>query len=357
MKNQPQKTNLITGSNVFTDIEVVNSDFPDLLSFWMEIFFRYEMTTSERSQKEQRRDLNLFIQFIEDEVGSNLRSSWTPRLSADFVRFMQSELHADTGKRRWGDRVINRTLAHLKSFAKWIHKWRPFELGEPMTKIKMIPVSSLLDVEKALTKSERRNLLDAADMLVVSGGLSKNRRLYKNGQNRQKRKGYRALRNRAIIYTLIETGMRRTAVVKLDIDDVDFDNRSVKVLEKGGVTHCYKISREGLMAIKDYLDQERDEDFEKWQSPALFLSTNTTAHGNGRLQSKAINDIWNRVCEKAGVKGKTPHSARHAMGRHIIEKTGNVAAVQRQLGHKNPAYSMQYSRITADELDDVINDR
>ncbi len=299
----------------------------------------------------------MFIQFIEDEVGNNLRSSWTPRLSADFVRFMQSELHADTGKRRWGDRVINRTLAHLKSFAKWIHKWRPFELGEPMIKIKMVPVSSLLDVEKALTKSERRNLLDAADMLVVSGGLSKNRRLYKNGQNRQKRKGYRAFRNRAIIYTLIETGMRRTAVVRLDIDDVNFDNRSVKVLEKGGVTHCYKISREGLLAINDYLDQERDEDFEKWQSPALFLSTSTTAHGNGRLQSKAINDIWNRVCEKAGVKGKTPHSARHAMGRHIIEKTGNVAAVQRQLGHKNPAYSMQYSRITADELDDVINDR
>jgi len=336
---------------------VVNNDFPDLLTFWLEIFFRYEVTTSERSQKEQRRDLNLFIQFLEDEIGNNLRSSWTPRLSADFVRFMQSELDTNTGKRRWGNRVINRTLAHLKSFAKWIHKWRPFELGEPMIKIKMIPVSSLLDVEKALTKSERRNLLDAADMLVVSGGLSKNRRLYKNGQNRPKRKGYRAFRNRAIIYTLIETGMRRTAVVRLDIDDVDFDNRSVKVLEKGGVTHCYKISREGLQAIKDYVDQERDNDFEKWQSPALFLSASTTAHGNGRLQSKAINETWNRVCGKAGVKGKTPHSARHAMGRHIIERTGNVAAVQRQLGHKNPAYSMQYSRITADELDDVINDR
>ena len=38
------------------------------------------------------------------------------------------------------------------------------------------------------------------------------------------------------------------------------------------------------------------------------------------------------------------------MGKHIIEKTGNIAAVQRQLGHKNVAYSMQYSRITAEEL-------
>ena len=84
----------------------------------------------------------------------------------------------------------------------------------------------------------------------------------------------------------------------------------------------YKISREGLQAIQDYLNKERGGDFQKWQSPALFLSARTTAHGDGRLQAKAVNDIWNRMCEKACVKGKTPHSARHAMGRHIIEKTG-----------------------------------
>ncbi len=172
-----------------------------------------------------------------------------------------------------------------------------------------------------------------------------------------KRKGYRAFRNRAILYTLIETGMRRAAAVKLDLEDVDFDNRLLTVPEKGGVTHSYKISREGLQAIQDYLSEERGGDFQKWQNPSLFLSAQTTVHGDGRLQAKAVNDIWNRMCEMAGVKGKTPHSARHAMGRHIIDKTGNVAAVQRQLGHKNPAYSMQYSRITADELDDIINER
>jgi len=50
-------------------------------------------------------------------------------------------------------------------------------------------------------------------------------------------------------------------------------------------------------------------------------------------------------------------SARHVMGKHLIEKTGNIAAVQRQLGHKNAAYSMQYARISADELSNALNDR
>ncbi len=54
-------------------------------------------------------------------------------------------------------------------------------------------------------------------------------------------------------------------------------------------------------------------------------------------------------------KSQTP--ARHAMGRHIIEKTGNVAAVPRQLGHKNAAYSLQYTRITDEELRTVMDDR
>jgi len=45
------------------------------------------------------------------------------------------------------------------------------------------------------------------------------------------------------------------------------------------------------------------------------------------------------------------------IGKHIMEKTGNAAAVQRQLGHRNAIYSMQYSRITADELGEVINNR
>jgi len=59
--------------------------------------------------------------------------------------------------------------------------------------------------------------------------------------------------------------------------------------------------------------------------------------------SRTVNrqwSIWKNVCQKADISGKTPHSARHAMGKHIIEKTGNISAVQRQLGHKNVAYSV-----------------
>jgi site-specific recombinase XerD len=132
----------------------------------------------------------------------------------------------------------------------------------------------------------------------------------------------------------------------------------VSVLEKGGVTHSYSISREGLEAIRAYFESERLQDAEQWpSSQVLFLTAHQNPRGGARLSVRSVNVIWDDVCKTAGVEGKTPHSARHAMGKHIIEETGNIAAVQRQLGHKNVAYSMQYSRITAEELGDVINDR
>ncbi|KPA16099.1 Tyrosine recombinase XerD [Candidatus Magnetomorum sp. HK-1] len=200
-------------------------------------------------------------------------------------------------------------------------------------------------------------ILDTAEKLSVSGKISKDRNRFKDVEKRPKHKNNRPFRNRAIIYTLIETGMRRSAVTNIDFDKVDFNKKTIAVVEKGGLTHKYKISQEGLNSMATYIDRERSTDNEHWNSPALFLSNSPNKKGDGRLSPQVINLIWRDVCQKAGVKGKTPHSARHAMGKHIIEKTGNIAAVQRQLGHRNVAYSVAYSRIGDDELQKVLDDR
>jgi integrase len=136
----------------------------------------------------------------------------------------------------------------------------------------------------------------------------------------------------------------------------DFKTRTLSVREKGGLVHAYQISREGLQAIRNYIDKERDED-DLRHFAALFLPASNNTNAKPRLSPQTINHAWNAVCHYAGVVGRTPHSARHAMGRHLVEKTGNIAAVQRQLGHKNAAYSMQYARITRAELNQKLDER
>ncbi|MCP3922751.1 MAG: tyrosine-type recombinase/integrase [Desulfobacterales bacterium] len=334
--------NEIISINKRDNFLVSKSEEKDLISVWFDLYFEVEVTTVKKSIEVQKRDLKLFIKFMIDEKGSDLRKIWTPKLSQDFKHYLSTLLDS-YGSRRWGDKTVNRILAHLKTFAKWINKIAEFPLGNPMEKIKNKPLGNNLEIDRAITKTEREIILEFADLLIQN-----------NGKKSIKTRCYR---NRAILYTLIETGMRREAVTQINIDNIDFNSSVISVVEKGGITQPYSISSLGLNTIKDYIDKERESDFEKWKSPALFLSSNSIAKGNGRLAPQMINVIWNKVCESTNIKNRTPHSARHAMGLYIMEKTGNVAAVQKQLGHKNPMMSMQYLRVTNKDMKDILDGR
>lgn len=341
----------------------VGDEALDGVAFLMEAFFELEATNSPESRKAQQRDFKLFLDFMVAEVGNDERIRWSPRLSSDFRKYLQT-IHTGSGeakKRRWSDRTVNRVLTHLKRLSKWIHKYRPFPLGDPMQSLKSIPLSNHMEIERAITPDERRRILDAADLLPAIGGRSKDRHRYKkmgeDGQLiRPQRKGVRPWRNRAIIYTLIETGMRRAGVIHIQINDIDFQKRLVPTLEKGGIKNPYSISREGIAAIQRYILKERSSDNEQWNSSALFLPASTVANGKEALSVKAVNRIWTEVCSMAGVEDRTPHSARHGMGKFLAKEKG-IEYVKRQLGHQNLASSVAYARPTNQELQDTLDGR
>lgn len=332
---------------------------PEKISEWMQAYFDHQDAASERSRKEKQRDFQLFLNFIFAEEKSDHHSKWTTRVSRAFLDYMRRTVK-DDGSRRWSDRTINRVLAHLKTLAKWIHRLHPFPLGNPMEKMSALKLNGVLELERAMTEAERRKVLDAADFLPVIGGRSKDKRRNKTipANERPQRKGYRPWRNRAIVYALVETGIRRAEVCSIDLADIDFNRRSLLIIQKGGEQRRCQISREGLQAIQDYVEKERDIDVGYWKkSPALFLPSDTVRRSNGRLDPAMINRIMKEVCQVAGVENRTPHSARHGMGVHLIKKSGNPRAVQRQLGHTNPSTSMQYMQVTGDDLQELLDDR
>ncbi len=69
----------------------------------MEAYFRVEVTTLESSQSVQRRDLALFLSFMVQEVGSDDRAQWTPRLSQAFKVALQKQLGVFCPSPRKGD--------------------------------------------------------------------------------------------------------------------------------------------------------------------------------------------------------------------------------------------------------------
>jgi hypothetical protein len=92
-----------------------------------------------------------------NDCGREDRSLWTPRLSKAFADHLKKRESAK-GRGGYSDRSVNRILAHLKIFAKWIHKLRPFPLGDPMAKMKLMPIGNGLEIERAISPAERRRI-------------------------------------------------------------------------------------------------------------------------------------------------------------------------------------------------------
>ncbi len=328
----------------------------DRLAWWADNYLAHAVTTASSSRQVQRRDLAAFVRFAERE-GVTARPGWSPRLSRAFLDHLRTT-RKDDGGRAWSDRTIHRIMAHLKRFARWVHAVVPLPLGDPVRDIRLPAAGSGLDIERAITDAERRRLLDAADTLPKNQGRSRDRRRHPGVEpaERPVRPGARPWRNRAMIYGLIETGMRRAALVALEASGIDWARSTLKVVEKGGAAHAYAISRQGLAALQDYAERERPADAAAFPAARAFFLPAAGRRSDGRLAPIQVNRVWDDVCQAAAVEGRSPHSARHAMGRRLIKRTGNIAAVQRQLGHRNAVYSIQYSRVTDQELHDALEE-
>lgn len=110
MKKALQNT---TQNNSVPLIEVKNG-VPDTITFWGEAYFRFEVTTSKSSRREQRRDLALFRDFMLDACRSEERVQWSPRVSQAFKERLKNG-EPGSGKRGYSDRTVNRIMAHLKT--------------------------------------------------------------------------------------------------------------------------------------------------------------------------------------------------------------------------------------------------
>ena len=206
---------------------------------------------------------------------------------------------------------------------------------------------------------EHRRLLDAADHLPVIGGRCRDRRRYGDVEfldERPRRKGYRPWRNRAIVYTLIETGMRRAEVTSIDLQG-STGRRTTSSSRKRAAASGSARSQEGLKAIKDYLKEERGGDATSSRSPRRSSSPPLPSSTAGAASRPRSSTASGTTSASARVKGHTPHSARHAMGVHYVEKTGNPRAAQQQLGHKNPSTTMQYMQFSRKKMKETLNDR
>jgi integrase/recombinase XerD len=133
-----------------------------------------------------------------------------------------------------------------------------------------------------------------------------------------------ALRDRAIIMLLVDTGIRASELCSLRLAETDLKNLRVTVMGKGRKGRTLPISSRTAQVVWRYLATREDR-----QRAKAFLFT----AGEGRpLERNNLRRTLQRIGQRAGVHGVTVHRFRHTFAITFLRNGGNVFALQRMLG-------------------------
>ncbi|MCD8335966.1 MAG: site-specific integrase [Lachnospiraceae bacterium] len=144
------------------------------------------------------------------------------------------------------------------------------------------------------------------------------------------------IRDLAIIDMLASTGMRVGELVKLNIVDIDFENRECVVFGKGSKERPVYFDARTKIHLKNYLESRSDN------NPALFVSLQKPY---ARLEISGVEIRLRQLGRKLGIPKVHPHKFRRTLATRAIDKGMPVEQVQKLLGHAKIDTTMQYAMV------------
>lgn len=217
-------------------------------------------------------------------------------------------------------------LSALRGFCRWAvaegHMTKDPTLGVPMPKVPP-------QLPKRLTTDEARRLVAAVA---------------------------HDPRTKLIVLLMLQEGLRRVEVSRLNVEDIDVAERSMVIRGKGGQgceTDALPITDETWRALTAYLA-------EAGHTHGPLVRNRVRRHG--RLSPQTVSELVHDGMVAAGVKRpgdltRTPHSCRHTMAHDTLARTNNVRAVQQAMRHRSVRSTEVYLRGHTAELREVLEGR
>ena len=291
-------------------------------------FLKYliaERGYSKLTAKEYEYDLNLFLDYLEEEFDYDRDKSKISEIS----QFELSEFLSDIILiKNNAPATRNRKLYSIRSFFKFLKKRNlisdnPTEVIEA-TKVDLNSEPIYLDFDEI--KEYLETIKNYNSKLTT--------------------------RDLAINKLFLYCGLRISELVSLDLEDINYKDNSIKFFGKGNKERYVPLHKEVISAIKEYLSlrdiiEAKNEDAKK----ALFLST----RGN-RIGARTIQLMVKKYAKLAGLKDAsdiTPHKLRHTFATMLYKKTKDLKILQTLLGHSDISTTQIYTQLTRKRLKDV----
>ncbi len=156
------------------------------------------------------------------------------------------------------------------------------------------------------------------------------------------------VRDRAIMELAYSSALRLTELTRLNVNDVDLMDRTVRVLGKGNKTRIVPVGSFAVKAIREWL-----------RVRAKLAADNETALfvcGRGRVGGRAVQKRIAYWAQRQGLPVHVhPHMFRHSCATHLLEGCGDVRSIQEFLGHTSISTTQIYTHLNFAQLAKVYD--
>lgn len=157
------------------------------------------------------------------------------------------------------------------------------------------------------------------------------------------------LRDRAILELLYATGLRVSELVGVDLMDVNFNERLIRVRGKGKKERLIPFGRTAEETLRAYLHARASIHKGQVEDTPMFLN-----YRGKRLSSRSVERIVDKYIRKSALRKKiSPHSLRHSFASHLLSRGADLRVIQELLGHESLATTQKYTHLDIKHLLEV----
>lgn len=254
---------------------------------------------SDNTLKSYRDTFKLYINFMVYKKEKITLETFTYENITKFIKWLEES-------RNSSERSCNQRLACLKSFCKLLILKEPNMLYE---------CQKILEIKFKKYQEKERQYLTIDEVKAIINSPSNDK-------------------EKMILSTLYYTGARINELININTSDINFDNKSLKIIGKGNKIRIVPLIDEYMNLLKNYISKNNISNNE------ILLKSNQkdkyTSNGIRYIISKYTKNISFKV---------TPHTFRHSIASHLLEADTSIIYIRDFLGHKHISTTEIYAKV------------
>lgn len=289
-------------------------------------YLKYQRNASAHTLRNYVSDLEQFHDYLcPKDTGGNRPTIDIREIDHITIREYMAKLYQGHRKKS----SIARKLATLRTFFKFLCREQVLELN-PARLVSSPRLEKRLP--KVISIDEVVDFIETPDTDTVLGK-----------------------RDKAIIELLYATGCRVSEIAGMNLDDIDFKNRMIRVRGKGRKERFVPFGSKAKEALDAYFEERMallaGAPNHKRDAKVVFLNYQGT-----RITTRSIGRLIEKYVKQCALNQNiSPHSLRHSVATHLLSAGADLRAIQELLGHARLSTTQIYTHVSIERLMQVYD--